>query len=77
MIQRKVVAPADFADLDALTERLTAFQARYNATATPFDWRFTRTDPARHAAPRRRPPARAVDGRGRGEPCRCMGSGHP
>lgn len=44
IIQRKVIKPADFADLDALTARLTAFEPRYNATATPFDWRFTRTD---------------------------------
>lgn len=44
VIQRKVVKPADFADLDALAERLLAFQARYNLTATPFDWRFTRAD---------------------------------
>jgi transposase len=44
VIQRKVIAPADFADLDVLTARLTAFEPRYNATATPFDWRFTRRD---------------------------------
>ena len=44
IIQRKVIKPADFADLDALTARLTAFEPRYNATATPFDWRFTRAD---------------------------------
>ena len=31
-------------DLDALTDRILAFEGRYNATATPFDWRFTRTD---------------------------------
>jgi hypothetical protein len=44
VIQRKVIKPADFADLDALAERLRAFEPRYNATATPFDWTFTRTD---------------------------------
>jgi hypothetical protein len=44
VIQRKVIAPADFADLDALAARLAAFEPHYNATATPFDWRFTRTD---------------------------------
>ena len=44
IIQRKVIKPVDFADLDALAARLTAFEPRYNATATPFDWRFTRTD---------------------------------
>ena len=44
VIQRKVIKPADFADLDALAARLTAFEPRYNATARPFDWRFTRAD---------------------------------
>jgi transposase len=44
VIQRKVIKPADFADLDALAARLAAFEPRYNATATPFDWRFSRTD---------------------------------
>jgi len=44
VIQRKVIRPADFADLDALTERLVAFETRYNITARPFDWTFTRAD---------------------------------
>jgi transposase len=44
VIQRKVVKPADFADLDALAQRLTDFASRYNATAKPFDWTFTRAD---------------------------------
>jgi transposase len=44
VIQRKVIKPADFADLDALAHRLIDFEPRYNAAATPFDWRFTRTD---------------------------------
>ena len=44
VIQRKVIKPADFEDLDALAARLLAFEPRYNATATPFDWRFTRAD---------------------------------
>jgi transposase len=42
VVGRKVVKPADFPDLDALAARLLAFQDRYNATARPFDWRFTR-----------------------------------
>jgi transposase len=42
IVQRKVVKPQDFDDLDALARRLLAFQDRYNATAEPFDWRFTR-----------------------------------
>jgi hypothetical protein len=44
VIQRKVIKPADFADLDALAQRLTDFEPRYNTAATPFDWRFTRAD---------------------------------
>ena len=44
VLQRKVLTPNDLTDLDALTERVLAFQDRYNATAIPFDWRFTRTD---------------------------------
>jgi DDE superfamily endonuclease len=44
VIQRKVIKPADFADLDALAARLLAFEPRYNATTRPFDWRFTRGD---------------------------------
>ena len=44
VIQRKVIRPADFADLDALAQRLSDFEPRYNATATPFDWRFGRAD---------------------------------
>ncbi|SDY44064.1 DDE superfamily endonuclease, partial [Modestobacter sp. DSM 44400] len=42
IVQRKVIKPGDFADLDALVERLLAFQDRYNATAEPFDWHFGR-----------------------------------
>lgn len=42
IVQRKVIKPGDFADLDALAERLLAFQDRYNAAAEPFDWHFGR-----------------------------------
>ncbi len=42
IVQRKVVKPQDFDDLDVLADRLLRFQDRYNATADPFDWRFTR-----------------------------------
>lgn len=44
ILQRKVLTPNDLTDLDVLADRVLAFQERYNATATPFDWRFTRTD---------------------------------
>ncbi|HVH93611.1 MAG TPA: IS630 family transposase [Nocardioidaceae bacterium] len=42
IVQRKVVKPQDFDDLNELADRLLAFQDRYNDTAEPFDWRFTR-----------------------------------
>lgn len=44
VIQRKVIKPADFADLAALAHRLERFEDRYNRTARPFDWRFTSSD---------------------------------
>lgn len=44
IIQRKVIKPADFADLGVLADRLCRFEDRYNQTARPFDWRFTRHD---------------------------------
>ncbi len=42
IVQRKVIKPQNFADLDELTAWLLAFQDRYNATAEPFDWRLGR-----------------------------------
>jgi transposase len=44
VVQRKVVSPNDFFDLDAIAERLAAFEVRYNAAARPFDWKFDRDD---------------------------------
>ena len=44
VIQRKVLGPNDFTGLDQIRDRLAAFEARYNAIARPFDWRFTRAD---------------------------------
>ena len=44
VIQRKVVSPNDFTDLDQVEQRLKAFEQRYNATARPFQWKFTTTD---------------------------------
>lgn len=44
VVQRKVINPADFTDLDALADRLLRFEDRYNHAAEPFDWRFTRAD---------------------------------
>lgn len=42
--RRKVVTPNDFTDLAQIEHRLAQFEARYNATAQPFAWKFTRTD---------------------------------
>ena len=44
VVQRKVVSPNDFTDLDQIRDRLAAFETRYNAIARPFNWKFTRTD---------------------------------
>jgi hypothetical protein len=44
IVQRKVVTPNDFTSLTELENRLLAFQGRYEQTAKPFQWTFTRTD---------------------------------
>lgn len=44
VVQRKVVAPNDFTDLTDVQDRLLAFEQRYNATAKPFRWKFTKND---------------------------------
>ena len=44
ILQRKAIATGDFTDLDDLAARILAFQDRYNATATPFNWKYTRDD---------------------------------
>lgn len=44
VVQRKVLTPNDFHDLAEVEHRLLAFQARYEQTAAPFDWRYTRSD---------------------------------
>jgi transposase len=44
VVQRKALTPNDFTSLNQIRQRRTAFEARYNAIARPFTWRFTRTD---------------------------------
>lgn len=44
VVQRKVLTPNDFADLAEVESRLLAFERRYEQTAVPFEWRFTRSD---------------------------------
>jgi transposase len=48
--QRKVVSPNEFTTLDQVEQRLTEFEQRYNATARPFQWKFTPTDLDDHLA---------------------------
>jgi DDE superfamily endonuclease len=47
IVQRKVLTPNDFTDLADVKQRLLGFQGRYEQTAAPFDWRFTRADLAK------------------------------
>ncbi len=42
VIQRKVLTPNDFATLQAVVDRLDAFERHYNEIAKPFEWNFTR-----------------------------------
>jgi hypothetical protein len=44
IVQRKVLTPNDFVDLEEVEQRLLAFERRYEAAATPFEWKFTRQD---------------------------------
>jgi hypothetical protein len=44
IVQRKVLTPNDFTDLNALAERLLDFQYYWETTARPFEWKFTRRD---------------------------------
>jgi hypothetical protein len=44
IVQRKVLTPNDFLSLNELQQRLLAFQRRYQETASPFQWTFTRKD---------------------------------
>jgi len=44
IVQRKVLTPNDFPDLNAVAERLLDFQYYWETTARPFEWKFTRQD---------------------------------
>ncbi|UZK53315.1 IS630 family transposase [Streptomyces drozdowiczii] len=44
IVQRKVVQPNDFTNLAEVRDRLRRFEERYNATAQPFQWKFTTSD---------------------------------
>jgi hypothetical protein len=47
VVQRKVLTPNDFHSLAQLEEALLAFQQRYEKSAAPFQWTFTREDLAK------------------------------
>jgi hypothetical protein len=42
IIQRKVLTPNDFADLEALRLRLALYEELSNQHPTPFQWKFDR-----------------------------------
>jgi hypothetical protein len=42
IVQRKVLMPNDFSDLNTLAERLLDFQYYWETTGKPFEWKFTR-----------------------------------
>lgn len=44
IIQRKVLTPNDFPDLESVRQRLLDFQNRYEEIAKPFKWKFTKKD---------------------------------
>lgn len=44
ILQRKVLTPADATSLGELSKRILAFQADYEQSANPFEWKFTRRD---------------------------------
>jgi len=44
VVQRKLLTPDNHASLESLADQLTAFEARYNQAARPFDWRFNNDD---------------------------------
>jgi len=44
IVQRKVITPNDFPDLETLEARLLHFQDHYEAIAKPFKWKFTHND---------------------------------
>lgn len=44
VLQRKALMPVDLSDLKAAEQRLLEFQRHYEKIATPFEWKFTRSD---------------------------------
>jgi hypothetical protein len=50
IVQRKVLTPNDFTDLNTLAERLLNFQYYWENAARPFEWKFTRQNLAQFLA---------------------------
>lgn len=44
ILQRKLLSPNDFEDLQELEEKILAFQEYYEKIAKPFEWKFNRQD---------------------------------
>ena len=44
IVQRKVLSPNDFPNLEVVAERLLDFQYYWESAARPFEWKFTRQD---------------------------------
>ena len=44
VVQRRVLTPNDFQNLNEVESRLLSFQICYEKTANPFEWKFTRED---------------------------------
>jgi hypothetical protein len=44
IVQRKVLTPNDFPNLDVLAERLLDFQSYWESAAKPFEWKFNPQD---------------------------------
>lgn len=44
VVQRKVLMPNDFPDLETLENQLLEFQSYYEKIAKPFEWKFTKDD---------------------------------
>jgi hypothetical protein len=44
VVQRKALSPNDFQNLAAVERRLLDFQALYEQSAKPFEWKFTKED---------------------------------
>ena len=47
IIQRKVLTPNNFTGLSQLAARLFEFQYYWEATAKPFEWKYTKADLAK------------------------------